>query len=80
MGGSERSSHHVDPSARLIAALAAVGLVAAIYLGSRGLANSDSALIAYAAAIVFLTFGVVSGATSLIVSSACSPRFPTSPF
>ncbi len=37
---------------------AALALVAAIYLGSRGLRNFDSALIGYAVALVFLAFGV----------------------
>jgi hypothetical protein len=59
MRRSEFSRHHVDTSASLVAASAAVVLVAAIYFGSRSLANFDSALIAYAAAVVFLTFGVV---------------------
>jgi hypothetical protein len=59
MGRFTRTSHHVDASASLVAASAAVVLVSAIYLGSRSLANFDSALVAYAAAVVFLTFGVV---------------------
>lgn len=43
----------------MIGSGAALLLVAAIYLGSRRLLNFDSALIGYAVAIVFLTFGVV---------------------
>ncbi|HXF71057.1 MAG TPA: MFS transporter [Actinomycetota bacterium] len=39
--------------------MAAVGLVAAIYVGSGRLRTFDSALVGYAVAIVFLTFGVV---------------------
>lgn len=45
--------------ASVLASAAALLLVAAIYLGSRGLRNFDSALVGYAVAIVFLTFGVV---------------------
>ncbi|MBB5868987.1 nitrate reductase gamma subunit [Allocatelliglobosispora scoriae] len=37
---------------------AAVLLCAAIYLGSRGLRNFDSALVPYAVATIFLTFGI----------------------
>ncbi|HWO71671.1 MAG TPA: MFS transporter [Actinomycetota bacterium] len=45
--------------ASVAASAAALLLVAAIYLGSRGLRNFDSALVGYAVAVVFLTFGVV---------------------
>ncbi|HXF36393.1 MAG TPA: MFS transporter [Actinomycetota bacterium] len=45
--------------ASTLAATAGIFLVGAIYLGSRGLRNFDSALVGYAVAIVFLTFGVV---------------------
>jgi hypothetical protein len=40
-------------------AVAAMALMAAIYAGSGGLLTFDSALVGYAVAIVFLTFGVV---------------------
>ncbi|RKE22922.1 MFS transporter [Streptomyces sp. TLI_171] len=45
--------------ASVVAAAASVLLVVAIVLGSRGLRDFDSALVPYAVATVFLTFGVV---------------------
>jgi nitrate reductase gamma subunit len=42
-----------------LAALATLGLVAAIYLGSRNLGNFDPALVAYLFACIFACFGVV---------------------
>ncbi|WP_404814006.1 MFS transporter [Kitasatospora fiedleri] len=45
--------------ASVVAAAAGVVLVVAIVLGSRGLRDFDSALVPYAVASVFLTFGVV---------------------
>lgn len=49
----------VDPAASVVGFAAAVAVTAAIYVGSRGLRNFDAALIGYAAATIFLAFGVV---------------------
>lgn len=60
-GGDALSSppRRVSLTAFVCGAAAGSLLVVAIYLGSRGLRNFDSALIGYAVAIVFLVFGVV---------------------
>ena len=48
----------VDPLASAAGVSAAIALTALIYLGSRRLQNFDAALIGYATATIFLTFGV----------------------
>ena len=48
----------VDPIASAAAVAAAAALAGLIYLGSGGLQNFDAALIGYATATIFLTFGV----------------------
>lgn len=50
---------HVDVSASIAGAVAAIVLAVLIVLGSRNLRNFDSALIGYATATVFLAFGAV---------------------
>jgi hypothetical protein len=55
----DRSRRPVRLTASVAGALAAAVTLAAIYLGSRNLANFDAALVGYATATVFLAFGVV---------------------
>jgi hypothetical protein len=59
---TDRRSHPsapiVDPVASVGGAAAAVVAIAAIWFGSRQLANFDAALVGYACATVFLAFGV----------------------
>ncbi len=63
MAGPQRSStsvtHRPHARERLIGGMAALVLVALIWLGSNQLANFDSALIGYAVGIVALTYAVV---------------------
>lgn len=56
---ARRRRWRVSLQVRLVGAVAAVLLVVAIALGSRGFHKFDSALIGYAVAIVALTFGIV---------------------
>ncbi len=52
-------SHQLDRKAALTGIAAALLLIAAIYVGSRGFAHIDPALIAYTSASVFAAFGIV---------------------
>ena len=58
LGRVRRWFADTDPYASVIAAIAALVVTAAIFLGSGGLRHFDAALIGYATATIFLAFGV----------------------